>query len=163
MIIKTLEDLQQPDEASLRFTPLGLGPKMRPEDAAEYQQKIIARFDLSSQVPETTRNSFERVRTIYSYGVLCYELYTVAGDQARLVIEQALRDRFLPFYDYLARHRELTVRKTVGDVFDKLNAPHTDFIARSRIERWLATEGLTDVYLSAHLGVSWRGSATRRA
>jgi SAM-dependent methyltransferase len=71
--------------------------------------------------------------------------------------------RFLPFYDYLARHRELTVRKTVGDVFDKLNAPHTDFIARSRIERWLATEGLTDVYLSAHLGVSWRGSATRRA
>ena len=70
---------------------------------------------------------------------------------------------FLPFYEYLARHRRLTVRKTVGDVFDKLNAPHTDFIARARIERWLATDGLTDVHLSPHLGVSWRASATRRA
>lgn len=39
------------------------------------------------------------MRTIYAYGVLCYELYTVAGDQARLFIEQALRDRFLPFYN----------------------------------------------------------------
>jgi hypothetical protein len=29
---------------------------------------------------------------------LCYDLYTVAGDQARVVIEPALRERFLPFY-----------------------------------------------------------------
>jgi hypothetical protein len=122
MIIKTLEDLQQPDEASLRFTPLGLGPKMRPEDAAEYQQKIIARFDLSSQVPETTRNSFERVRTIYCYGVLCYELYTVAGDQARLVIEQALRDRFLPFYDGTVIFRAASggLHEVKTDKFDDL-------------------------------------------
>jgi hypothetical protein len=29
---------------------------------------------------------------------LCYDLYTVAGDLARIVTEQALRERFLPFY-----------------------------------------------------------------
>jgi hypothetical protein len=33
-----------------------------------------------------------------AYGILCYDLYTVTGDLARLVIEQALRERFLPFY-----------------------------------------------------------------
>jgi hypothetical protein len=49
-------------------------------------------------VPDTTRASYDRVRTIYSYGVFCYDLYTVAGNQARLVAEQALRERFLPFY-----------------------------------------------------------------
>lgn len=49
-------------------------------------------------VPDTTRASYDRVRAIYSYGVFCYDLYTVAGNQARLVAEQALRERFLPFY-----------------------------------------------------------------
>jgi len=97
-MIKSLAELQQPDEASLLFSPLGLGAKMRPEDAADFQQRVTAQYTLSSRVPESTRLSFERVCTIYSYGVLCYELYTVAGDQARLVAEQALRDRFLPFY-----------------------------------------------------------------
>jgi hypothetical protein len=99
MIIKTLAELQEPDEASLLYSPMGLGAKMRPQDAADFQQRVIAQYALSSQVPESTRKSFERVQTIFSYGVLCYELYTVAGDHARLVIEQALRDRFLPFYD----------------------------------------------------------------
>ncbi|HEY5987846.1 MAG TPA: hypothetical protein VIV12_15955 [Streptosporangiaceae bacterium] len=64
----------------------------------KYQQKVISRLDLSRQVPENTRNSFERLRTLYSYGVLCYDIYTLAGDHARLVIEQALRERFLSFY-----------------------------------------------------------------
>lgn len=98
MIIKTLAELQQPDEASLLFSPLGVGAKMRPQDAADFQQRVIAQYALSSQVPETTRQSFERVQNLYSYGVLCYDFFTVAGDYARLVVEQALRDRFLPFY-----------------------------------------------------------------
>jgi hypothetical protein len=72
---------------------------MRHKDAAEYHQKVIGRHELSGEVPETTAKSFERLRTLYAYGVLCYDLYTVAGDLARLVTEQALRDRFLPFYD----------------------------------------------------------------
>jgi hypothetical protein len=98
MIIKTLAELQQPDEGSLKFSPWGLGGRMKPEDAARWQQEAVARYEISVQAPETTRLSFERVRTIFSYGVMCYELYTVAGDQARLAMEQALRDRFLPFY-----------------------------------------------------------------
>jgi len=105
MIIHKLAELQQPDEASLRFTPWGLA-RMNPEDAADFQQRLIGQFELSGQVPETTRKSFERVRTIYSYGVLCYELYTVAGDQAPLVVEQALRDRFLPFYEGTVKFRD---------------------------------------------------------
>ena len=62
MIIRTLEELQKPDEASLMFSPLGLGAKMRPQDAADFQQRVIAQHVLSSQVPETTRKSFERVQ-----------------------------------------------------------------------------------------------------
>ena len=97
MIIKTLPELQEPDAASLKLAPWGLG-HMDGEVAARVWQEQIARYDLTVQVPDTTRLAFERVRTIFSYGLLCYDLYTVAGDQARLSIEQALRDRFLPFY-----------------------------------------------------------------
>jgi hypothetical protein len=99
MIIKTLAELQQPDEASLYSTPWGASGRTRPEDAALYLQYSVSRLELSEQVPESTRKSFERLRTLYAYGILCYDLYTVAGDLARLVIEQALRERFLPFYN----------------------------------------------------------------
>ena len=99
MIIKTLAELAEPDEASLVIRPLDIDPARVAEGVAEYRQSLVAGFELVDEVPESTRNGYERVRTIYSYGVLCYELYTVAGHQARLVVEQALRDRFLPFYD----------------------------------------------------------------
>jgi hypothetical protein len=94
MTIKTLAALAQPDERSLA----GLVFKTDPEKASEYLQKQISSLELAEQVPETTRSSFDRLRTIYTYGILCYDLYTVAGDQARLILEQALRERFLPFY-----------------------------------------------------------------
>src|SRR5258708_17573526 len=35
---------------------------------------------------------------IYAYGIFSYDFYTVAASYARLVVEQALRDRFLPFH-----------------------------------------------------------------
>jgi hypothetical protein len=97
MIIKPLSELQEPDAASLVFSPLTTG-RLSAADTARWQQEGVAGYELSAQVPETTRLSFERVRTIYVYGVLCYELYTVAGDQALLAVEQTPRDRFLPFY-----------------------------------------------------------------
>jgi len=37
---------------------------MRAEDAAEDQQRLIARCELSGRVPESTRNSFGRHRMI---------------------------------------------------------------------------------------------------
>lgn len=98
MIIKTLAELAEPDEASLAIRPLGIDLARVAEGVAEYRQKIVASFDLADEVPETTRLSYDRVRTIYAYGVLCYDFYTVAGNQARLVVEQALRERFLSFY-----------------------------------------------------------------
>jgi SAM-dependent methyltransferase len=71
--------------------------------------------------------------------------------------------RALPMYEYLRRSQRLTMRKVAGNVFDKLNAPHTDFIRRERIESWLSHASLKQTHLSAHLGVSWRASATRRS
>lgn len=73
--------------------------ELKPEYAAEFQQQAIAHCDLVPEVPEGTRNSFERLRTLHSYGILCYEAFTVAEDLARLLLEQALRERFVAFYD----------------------------------------------------------------
>jgi len=44
MDIKTLEELQAADERALVCTPLGLGGRMKPEDAADFQQRVIARL-----------------------------------------------------------------------------------------------------------------------
>lgn len=101
MEVKTLEQLRSPDPRALAFTPLGLSTMglLKPEDAAEYQQQVVANCDLAENVTEGTRNSFERLRTLHSYGVLCYEAYTVAHDLAWLLREQALRERFLAFYN----------------------------------------------------------------
>jgi len=79
MDIKTLEEPQAADERTLAFTPLGLGGRMRPEDAADFQQRVIARLELAENVTEQTRQKFELLRAAYSHGVLCYELYTMVA------------------------------------------------------------------------------------
>jgi hypothetical protein len=98
MIIKTLAELQEADERSLMFNPVGLGGRMRPEDAAEYQQQVIARHEVAPGVAAGTRQSFEQLQEIYAQGVLCYPIYTMVAEHALLVIEQALRDRFMDFH-----------------------------------------------------------------
>ncbi|GAA0818821.1 hypothetical protein ACFQVD_30350 [Streptosporangium amethystogenes subsp. fukuiense] len=97
MIIKTLEELCQADDRTLHFTPmgLGLGVRMRPEGAAEFQQQVVAQFDLAPQVAESTRKSFEDLRTAFAHGLFCYEIFTLVNDRGLLVLEQALRDRFI--------------------------------------------------------------------
>lgn len=45
-----------------------MGEAMKPELAAEFPQRTIASADLAPP--------------LHSYGVLCYEAYTVAGDRA---------------------------------------------------------------------------------
>ena len=102
MRIKTFDELIAPDERTLRFTPLGfsMGPQiLKPEYAAEFQQQVIAGCDLHPDVPEDTRNAFERVRTLHSYGILCYEAFTVADDLSWLVMEQAFRERFVTYFN----------------------------------------------------------------
>jgi hypothetical protein len=125
VIIKTLAELAEPDEASLAIRPLDIDPARVAEGVAEFRQKLVAGFELVGEVPESTRLSYDRVRTIYAYGVLCYDLYTVAGNQAVLVVEQALRERFLPFYggtvtfiDGADREREVTTGR-FSELFDR--------------------------------------------
>lgn len=98
MDIQPLPELQKPDERTLRFSPYGLGGRMRPEDSAEFQQQVAARHELVPAVADGTRQSFEQLKTIYAYGVLCYDIFTVIHDHALLVFEQALRDRFIDFH-----------------------------------------------------------------
>ncbi|MEV6825667.1 hypothetical protein [Amycolatopsis sp. NPDC051102] len=97
MNIKKLDELRQVDDRTLRFTPmgLGLGVQMRPEDAAEFQQQVVAQFELAPEVAEGTRNSFEDLRKVFAYGLFCYEIFTLVNDRGLLVLEQALRDRFI--------------------------------------------------------------------
>lgn len=99
MEIRSLTDLRAADSLSLAFNPYGLGGRMTPESAAEFQQRQIADCDLTGAVAAGTRASFERLRTVFAYGVLCYGLYTLVGDQALLIYEQALRERFMEWCD----------------------------------------------------------------
>lgn len=102
MDIKTpeelLKELQRPDERSLRSTPLGAGAAARPADAAAFLQQTIGHIDLAEQVPDRVREAFEQVRTVFGRGVLLYDLYAIAHDRARLVVEYALRERFMDFH-----------------------------------------------------------------
>jgi hypothetical protein len=84
VIIKSLDELRQVDERTLRFTPMGLGVgvQMRPEDAVEYQQQVVALFELTPQVAEGTRNSFEDLRNVFTHGLYCYEIFTLVNDAA---------------------------------------------------------------------------------
>lgn len=112
MEIRPLQELQAADELSLAFNPFGLGGRMRPEDAAEFQQSQIAGLVLSDRVAEGTRRSFERLRNVFAYGVLCYDMYTLVSDAALLAFEQALRDRFM---EWCLRHCHLLPRRAGGD------------------------------------------------
>lgn len=99
-MIKSLDELRQVDKRTLYFTPHGLGidVRMSPEGAAEFQQHVLARLELVPSVAEGTRMSFDRLKTIFAYGVFCYDIFTLVNDHALLVIEQALRDRFIDFH-----------------------------------------------------------------
>jgi hypothetical protein len=101
MEIRSFTELTTPDERSLRFTPLGFatGGKLSPDSAAQFQQRSISGAELIPAVPEGTRSSFERLRTLHSYGVLCYDAFTVVDDLRWVVLEQALRERFIDFYE----------------------------------------------------------------
>ncbi|MFD8645129.1 hypothetical protein ACFV14_33060 [Streptomyces zaomyceticus] len=59
---------------SLTFNPYGLGSRLKPEDAAEFQQRQIADCDLAEGVAAGTRAPFERLRAAFAYGVLCYDV-----------------------------------------------------------------------------------------
>lgn len=71
--------------------------------------------------------------------------------------------KFLPYYQYFQNWRRLGFHRNVLNVFDKLNAPQTDFISRQRIESWFPASEFSDIHISPYKGVSWRGSAVKRS
>lgn len=137
MEIKSLKELREVDERTLRFQPLGLGGRMRPEDAARYQQEVISHPELVPEVPQPVRDCFERLRTIYAYGVLYYDFFTVAYDQAQLVLEYALRERFMEFYGSTVHFRDKSgdLHAISADTFDGLSAEIAGHL-RSRDGGW---------------------------
>lgn len=70
---------------------------------------------------------------------------------------------FLPYYDYFANFRKLSFDRNALNVFDKLNAPYTEFISRERIERWFNPRDYEDVSITYYKGVSWCASGRKRA
>lgn len=100
MEIQSLSELRATDDRALRFGPLGLstGGTLDPEFAAKYQQEVIAEAYLAVDVPRATRQAFDRLRRLHSHGVLLYDAYTTVTTQAPLVLELALRERFVAFY-----------------------------------------------------------------
>lgn len=100
MRVKSLDELRQTDERTQHFTPLGLGVgrKLTPESAASYHQQTIADVELDEAVPKSVQIAFDRVRLMHSYGILLYDLFTITDDLCWIVMEQALRERFIEFY-----------------------------------------------------------------
>ncbi len=128
MNVVPLSDLQAPDDRVRRFTLLGLSlaGMLTAEAAAEFQQRVVASADLVEAVPDGTRASFERLRTIHSHGILCYETFTTVCDLAPMVADLALRERFLAFHAnvFAAVARDGTARavrvETVSQLVEKL-------------------------------------------
>jgi hypothetical protein len=103
--VRSLAELQTPEVAVRRFTSLGFstGGMLPAEDAAEYQQRTIASAELIDAVPEGVRRAFDRLRTLHSYGVLCYDAFTAVIDLAPRVADLAVRQRFVLFHGNIAR------------------------------------------------------------
>jgi hypothetical protein len=113
--IRPLAELQEPDKMTLRFGPMGLetGRMLVADDAALYRQEVISGADLVPAAAASTRRTFERLRSTYAYGILSYEIFTVVHDLVQLVIEQALRDRFMEFH-----HGVVCFQDTAGAVHE---------------------------------------------
>jgi hypothetical protein len=140
MEIKSLDELRQPDDRTLHYTPLGFdtGGSLRPEDAALYQQESLSRAELSEAVAEGTRRTFDRLCLLHAYGVLSYDMFTAADDLAQLVIEQALRDRFVEFHGGTATFQDthLALHSVPAASFEELYEEiHADFRLR-RPQSW---------------------------
>lgn len=122
MTVKTLDELRQPDDRTLDYTPWGLGPNMRPEDAVESSSAWCTSSTWRQLVADGTRHRLEDLWTVFARGVLCFEIYTMVFDQALFVFEKALRDRFVEVYqgtvtliDDEGRDRQIVVSRYSPD------------------------------------------------
>ncbi len=69
----------------------------------------------------------------------------------------------LPYHDYFANARTLGFKRTVLNVYDKLNAPQTRFTTRATAEAWMSPERFETVSILPYCGVSWSLVGRKRA
>lgn len=94
-----LEELRRVDERTLRFSPWGLGGQLEPSTSARFLAESLTYATLAEAVPEDVRLNFERVRNLFLYGLLDYDLFSAAYDLGHLALEGALRHRFVTYYE----------------------------------------------------------------
>ena len=69
----------------------------------------------------------------------------------------------LPYHAYFANARALGFRRTILNVFDKLNAPQTRFTTRATAEAWMSPERFDQISIQPYCGVSWSLVGRKRA
>ena len=72
--------------------------------------------------------------------------------------------KFLPYFEYFAKARELTFHRNMLNVFDKLNAPQTFFTTRAKCEEWFNTSRFEPgtISIRPHAGVSYSLTGVKR-
>jgi hypothetical protein len=94
-----LRELREADETTLRFSPWGFGGRLEPDSSAAFLAEMLSHATLGAAVPEDVRLSFDRVRSVFMHGLLDYELFSAAYSLGHLVLEGALRTRFISYYE----------------------------------------------------------------
>ena len=123
----SLDELREVDERALAFSPFGLGGRMDAPDAVRFQQDVVSHPELAPDLPQRVHDGFDRLRRTHAYGVLFYDFFTVAHDQARLFLEFALRERFVEFHGGAAQFRD-----KAGEFHDVPTAPFKELQAGAR-------------------------------
>jgi hypothetical protein len=120
--IISITELQQVDELSCVFTPAGAA-LLDEVTANRLHQQALAEIELVADVGPDTRAAFERLKATYAYGLLHYDLYTLVEQQARLLLELALRERFVTSHGGVATMVHDSVTLPVAfEWFDDLRA-----------------------------------------
>jgi hypothetical protein len=123
--IKPYAQLIAPDPRNSRFGFMAarVGGGFDVEVAAQVVQGRVSYIQISSDVPETLVASLDRVRRIFSYGLFDYELFTAAREAAILLLEQALRERFVTLYGGV-----ITLVNVKADKEQHLQVSHFDAV-----------------------------------
>jgi SAM-dependent methyltransferase len=70
--------------------------------------------------------------------------------------------RFLPYYYYFQNWRKLSFHRNQLNVFDKLNAPITNFITREQVEHWFNAAEFSEIHIDHYNAISWRASGVKK-
>lgn len=142
--------LIRPDQATLRFTGLGLsmGGLISPEAAVRLQKHNVD-FELAEAVPDDTRKLFQRLQAIHMQGIWEYQMFTVADDYALHVLEHALWERLLDYYN--RQPPLLDVRGRVTQIQPATISEIAKLVAKSRYRLRSSREPTTSLAFSGDL------------